>query len=160
MGVYKERLGMDKDIFDIVMHLPILKFFEPFYQKHKRILLYLFFGGLTFFVCIGIFAILNIYMGMNELVANILSWVGAVFFAFFTNSKWVFVVYTDTKRELVKQTISFFGGRVLTLAVEEIILFIFITNLGYPSIIIKIIAQIIIIVLNYMISKKIVFKNS
>jgi len=98
-------------------------------------------------------------MRINELIANILSWVIAVLFAFFTNSKWVFATCIDTKRKLMKQIVSFFGGRVLTLVVEETILFIFITNLEYPSIIIKIIAQIIVIILNYAISKKIVFKK-
>ena len=38
-----------KDIFDKLMHLPVLNIFEPFYKKHKEVLMYLFFGGLTFF---------------------------------------------------------------------------------------------------------------
>ena len=37
-----------KDIFDKLMHLPVLNIFEPFYKKHKEVLMYLFFGGLTF----------------------------------------------------------------------------------------------------------------
>lgn len=38
-----------RDIFDRLMHLPVLNIFEPFYKKHKEVLMYLFFGGITFF---------------------------------------------------------------------------------------------------------------
>ena len=48
----------------------------------------------------------------------------------------------------------------MTLVIEEIILLVFITWLKFPSMIIKIIAQIIVIVLNYVISKLVVFKES
>lgn len=60
---------------------------------------------------------------------------------------------------LSKKFISFIGGRVATLVVEELILFIFITNLGMNSMAVKVVAQVIVIVLNYVISKLIVFKK-
>jgi putative flippase GtrA len=60
-------------------------------------------------------------------------------------------------KEFVKQMFSFFGGRVATLVVEEIILLVFVTLLAFPSIPVKIVAQILVIVLNYVISKFFVF---
>ena len=42
-----------RDIFDRLMHLPVLNIFEPFYKKHKEVLMYLFFGGITFFLNIA-----------------------------------------------------------------------------------------------------------
>ena len=78
------------DIFDRLMHLPVLNIFEPFYKKHKEMLLYLFFGGLTFVISVITYAFFNVSLGMNELVANIFSWILAVLFAFFTNRIWVF----------------------------------------------------------------------
>ena len=48
---------------------------------------------------------------------------------------------------------SFVGGRIATLVIEEVILFIFITELGMNSILVKIVAQVIVIALNYVISK-------
>ena len=53
-------------------------------------LLYLFFGGLTFVISVITYAFFNVSLGMNELVANIFSWILAVLFAFFTNRIWVF----------------------------------------------------------------------
>ena len=48
-----------RDIFDRMMALPILNIFEPFYKKNKEVLLYLFFGGLTFIVSIATYAVFN-----------------------------------------------------------------------------------------------------
>ena len=148
-----------RDIFDRMMGLPILNIFEPFYKKNKEILLYLFFGGLTFIVSIATYAIFNVSMGINELIANVMSWVLAVLFAFATNRVWVFQAPTHTITEFLRQMLSFFGGRVVTLVIEEIILLIFITWLGFNSMVVKVIAQVIVIVLNYVISKFFVFSE-
>lgn len=147
------------DIFDKIMTLPILNYFEPFYKRNKEILLYLFFGGLTTIVSIGSYVFCNVSLGMNALIANIISWVLAVTFAYVTNRIWVFSSTAQNVLELVKEMLSFFGGRVTTLAVEEIILFVFITLLGWNSIVVKAVAQVIVVLLNYVISKLLVFKS-
>lgn len=148
-----------KDIFDRIMELPILRYFNPIYVKYKEVLLYLFFGGLTTIISIFTFWVFNIKFDMNVLVANVLSWFIAVLFAFFTNRVWVFTSKTNSVIEFAKQMVSFFGARVATLVVEQMILFIFVTKMGYSSIAVKIIAQIIVVILNYITSKLIVFKN-
>lgn len=81
---------MQRDIFDKLMSLLFFNIFDPFYKKHKEVLLYLFFGGLAFVVSIASYGFFNITLGINELIANILSWVLAVAFAFATNRIWVF----------------------------------------------------------------------
>ena len=130
-----------KDIFDRLMHLPVLNIFEPFYKKHKEVLMYLFFGGITFFLNIALYAWLD---GM---------------FQYFTNRTWVFDGQVDSAAGFLKQMASFFGGRLFTLVVEEAILAVFITWLGFNSMAVKLIAQVVVIVLNYIISKLIVFKK-
>ena len=135
-----------KDIFDKLMHLPVLNIFEPFYKKHKEVLMYLFFGGLTFFLNIALYAWLDKGLGMNALIAN-------------TNRTWVFDGQVDSAAGFLKQMASFFGGRLFTLVVEEAILAVFITWLGFNSMAVKLVAQVVVIVLNYVISKLIVFKK-
>ena len=149
----------EKDVFDRIMELPVLRIFNLFYKKNKEILLYLFFGGLTFLVSIISYAFFNIQIGWNALVANIGSWILAVAFAYITNRIWVFDSDASTAADFIKEITSFIGGRVATLVIEELILFIFITNLGMNSMLVKIVAQVIVIVLNYVISKLIVFKK-
>lgn len=146
-----------RDIFDKLMALPVLNIFEPFYKKNKEVLLYLLFGGLTFVVSIASYVFFDVILAMNELVANVLSWIFAVSFAFVTNKIWVFGAPSRTVKEFLKQVISFFGGRVATLAIEELILLVFVTLLMFPSVPVKVVAQVIVIVLNYVISKFFVF---
>lgn len=151
---------MNKDIFDKIMELPLLRIFQPFYKKNKEILLYLFFGGLSFIVSISTYAGVNIGLGINELIANVLSWVITVLFAFLTNRIWVFQAPTNGAKEFVKQMAAFYSGRIITLIIEEVILLIFITWLGFNSLLIKTIAQVIVILLNYVISKLIIFRSN
>ena len=147
------------DIFDRLMALPMLRLLEPFYKKHKAVLLYLFFGGLTTVISIAVFWLFRYPFGLNELVANVLSWVAAVLFAFLTNRVWVFRAPTKTPGEFLRQMASFYGGRVVTLLIEEAMLAVFITWLGFADMPVKIAAQIVVIVLNYFISKLFIFKK-
>jgi len=146
------------DIFDKIMHLPVLNIFEPFYKKHKEVLMYLFFGGLAFFLNVVLFAVIDTF-GVNELINNIVCWGICVLFQFFTNRTWVFDGHVNNSREFIKQLGSFVSGRVSTLIIEEVILAVFITWLGMNAVVIKLIAQVVVIVLNYIISKLIVFKK-
>lgn len=152
-------MAKEKDIFDKIMELSVLRIFNPFYTKYKEILLYLFFGGLSFIVSISSFAIANVTLGLNEHIANLISWVLAVTFAYVTNRKWVFDSTVTNAKELIKEIVDFYGGRVLTLIIEELVLFVFITKLHFSSVVVKVIAQIVVIILNYVLSKLFVFKD-
>ena len=148
-----------KDIFDKIMSLPILNHWMEPYKKYKEILLYLFFGGLTSVVSIVSYAYCDVIMGMNPLIANVSSWILAVTFAYITNKIWVFQVEIHGKKELLQQMVSFYTGRLLTLGIEEVILFIFITKCGFNSLVVKIVAQVVVVVSNYIISKCFVFRD-
>ncbi len=143
-----------QDIFDKIMALPMFSSFAPFYKKHKSVLLYLLFGGLTTLVSIGTFALL--LPVIDALVANILSWVAAVSFAYGTNRTWVFSS-KEKGTGVFREICAFFGGRIFTLALEEGILFLFIKQLSFDSLSVKIVAQLVVLVLNYIISKFFVF---
>lgn len=77
----------------------------------KQLILYTIFGNMTFVISIVSYAFLDIYMGMNELIANAIAWVFAVLFSYATNKKWVFKAPTPTKTALLMQLVAFFGGR-------------------------------------------------
>lgn len=132
---------------------------QSMYLKNREVVLYLIFGGLAFLVSIATFAFLHKWMGMNELIANLISWILTVSFAFFTNRIWVFSAPMKGAWEFLRQMIAFFGGRVATLLVEETILFVFIRLAGMDSMLVKTLAQIVVIVLNYVISKLVVFRK-
>ena len=119
-------------------------------EEFKELVLYTVFGNMTFVISIGAYAIFNVFFGINELIANALAWVFAVLFSYVTNKKWVFKVATPTKTAFLVQMFAFFSGRFITL---------FITLLDYPSMWVKLVAQVVVVVLNYVISKLFVFKN-
>lgn len=148
-----------KDIFDKIMELPGLNYFNDFYKKYKEFLLYIFFGVFTAVVSIGSYSYCDVVLKMNPLISNVISWILAVTFAYITNKLWVFNVEIYGIRALLVQIFDFFAGRFFTLLVEEGILFVFITTLHFNSILVKVFAQIIIVILNYIISKLIVFRN-
>ena len=145
-----------EDIFDRIMALPLLSKFAPFYKKHKSVLLYLLFGGLTTVVSIGTYALfLSV---VSPLIANIFSWVAAVTFAYVTNRTWVFAS-KEKGLAIIQEAFAFYGGRVFTLGLEEVVLYVFITLLFFPPLTVKVFAQVIVLILNYVISKLFVFKK-
>lgn len=148
-----------KDIFDRIMELPGLRVFQPLYRKQKEALLYLFFGGLAFVLNIAVFALLSNVFHLDPLLGNVISWIITVLFAFYTNRIWVFQAPTATKKEFFQQLASFFSGRIVTLLIEELLLGIFITWLQFPEIPVKVVAQVVVIVLNYVISKLFIFHS-
>ncbi len=144
------------DIFDRIMSMRILSPFRNFYIKQKSKLLYLFFGALTTFVSIGVFILCNSILYLDVLFANILSWICAVLFAYVTNRRWVF---ESKSANVGKEIVSFFVGRLFTLAIEEIVLVIFVNILFCNATLIKCFAQVVVLVLNYVVSKLFVFKE-
>lgn len=153
-------LEQKKDIFDRIMSLPVLNIFEPFYKKHKEGLLYLFFGGLAFFLSIFLYWFMYSVMHLNELVNNTIDWIICVAFQFFTNRTWVFDGKVDNNRAFLVQAGSFTLGRLFTLVVEDVLLFIFITLLGFAQMPVKLAATFVVIALNYVISKLFVFRKN
>lgn len=147
------------DIFDKLLNLPLLSLFCSLYKKHKEMLLYLFFGGLSFCVSIATYVMFSVLFVIDELISNVLSWIITVAFAFFTNRIWVFEAPTDSLNSFIRQIGKFYAGRIITLAIEEVILLIFIMILCLESIPVKIGAQMIVIVLNYIVSKLLIFKK-
>lgn len=149
----------EKDIFDRIMEWKILRIFNPFYKKSKEVLLYLFFGGLTTVISIGSYAFFDICMHMDPMIANIFSWILAVLFAYGTNRIWVFEHIAQDIKGIIQEMISFFGGRVVTLFMEEAVLYVGINILFMNSIIVKVFAQVLVVIANYIISKLFVFKS-
>ena len=132
------------------------------YKKHKEGINYLIFGGLTTVLTLIVYylltwTIINTDNAIELQIANILSWICGFLFAYFTNRKFVF---NSKNKKLIKEFISFFLSRISTLFLDMLIMFIFVTLLKYNDGIFKIISQILVILLNYILSKIFVFKKN
>ena len=93
---------------------------------------------------------------IDYLISNVLSWIIAVLFAYITNK--MFVFESKSKND-IKEITSFFFFRIVSLIMEMIILYVFVDMLHIDDLVTKIIAQIIVIISNYIFSKVFVFKK-
>lgn len=153
-----EQLPEPVDLFDRIMGLPGLRRFYGLYAKYKSVLLYVFFGGLTTVISIASFWVCLSLLNINELVSNVISWICAVSFAYATNRVWVFRSSAKGLGKILSEALSFYSGRLVTLGIEEAMLLVFVTLLHGNGMIVKVIAQVVVLVLNYFISKLVVFR--
>lgn len=119
---------------------------------------YIFFGGLTTVINIIVFAGTT-HIGVNWQVANFLAWLLSVLFAFITNKLWVFNSRTASFAGSIWEFIKFMFARVVSLGIDYACMFLFISAIGWPNMVAKILTQAVIIVANYAFSKFIIFRN-
>lgn len=133
------------------------------YKKYEEIVNYVIVGGCTTVVSLGVkwgllFTLLDASKAFELQIANIMSWVAAVTFAYFTNR--IFVFKSKEKNQL-KEAGKFYGSRVFTLLLDMFIMWFFVTLLKMDSkiwvIVWTLVSQVLITVLNYFISKFLVF---
>ena len=128
-------------------------------ETYKEIISYLFFGVCTTVVNFVIyFACTNLF-GLNYLLANALSWVGAVAFAYITNRILVFKSKNRGIRAIFKEITAFVGCRLLSGVMDMLIMFVGVDLMGISDGITKMITQVVVVVLNYVFSKLIIFRK-
>lgn len=132
------------------------------YKKHKEIINYIVVGALTTFISLITYYILvNTFLdpknGLKLQVANVISWIFSVTFAYFANRKYVFK--SENKNKL-SEGFKFYLARVSTLIIDMISMFLLVTIMSVNDKISKILVQLIVLVLNYVFSKFLVFKKS
>ncbi len=131
------------------------------YNNNREIINYLIVGGLTTFISliayyVCVFTLFDPDVALELQIANIISWIVGVSFAYVTNR--IFVFKSKEKNKL-KECTFFVGSRVLTLLLDMFIMFLFVTVLHFNDKLFKIISQILVIIFNYIISKFFVFKT-
>lgn len=138
------------------------------YKKYEEIVNYLVVGGLTTIVAIGsklllLATILDQTNGLELQIAEIISWFLAVTFAYVTNRIFVFKSKTSGSK-CAREIFNFFKGRIATQFIQMFIMWFFVTLLKLNSnvwvLVFTLVCQVMQIVLNYVISKLLVFKKS
>ncbi len=124
-------------------------------KKIKEIFFYLLFGGLTTIVNIVSFYLLD-KAELTTALATSLSWLISVIFAFVTNKLFVF---ESRSKSIFKELLSFFGCRIFTGVLDLLIMLLFVDVLDFNSLLIKIISNVLVVVLNYIFSKFLIFKK-
>ena len=132
---------------------------KQYWEKYKDVILYLIFGGLTTVVNIAVYWVCVHALGTSVMFGTVAAWALAVFFAYVTNRSLVFHSAASGSQEILKEIGSFFACRLGTGVVDWAIMFVFVTVLHLNDMIIKILSNIIVIVLNFVLSKFVIFKK-
>lgn len=134
---------------------------KELYVKYKEIVMYIIAGGMTTVVSLALFyGSTLLFLDGNDAVqlqiANVLSWIGAVTFAYIVNRK---IVFESKNEDWIKEAIAFVASRVLTLLLDMGVMFLLSSMIGIDYNVSKIASMVLVTIGNYVISKVLVFKK-
>lgn len=138
-----------------------MKKIKDLFIKYQEIISYLIFGVLTTLISLAtyyllVYTILDPKRGFELQIATIISWITAVTFAYFTNRKYVF---KSNKEKRLEEAFNFYLSRLSTLLIDMFLMWLLVTKLSFNDKVIKMIVQVVVIVLNYVFSKFLVFRK-
>ena len=129
-------------------------------QKFWELFWYCFFGAVGTLVNILIFYLLSKMQNVHYLIANLVAWMFSVAFAFVTNKIWVFNSKLWIFSVWVKECIQFIFARIGTCVFDMGYMFFAISLLHFDETISKVVANVIVMILNYILSKIWIFKKN
>ena len=145
---------------NLIKALKSPSYLKRFINYNKHIVLYFVFGVLTTVVNLISFYIFAEILQIETIPATIWAWVVAVAFAFITNRLYVFESTAKTHAAILREAILFFIARLVTLGIEVFIMWLSVDVCGQNKLIWKVICNIIVIIVNYTLSKAVVFSSS
>lgn len=128
-------------------------------KKYRQIIMYGIFGGLTTLVNIVSYFVLTKICGIEYMISNVIAWLLSVIFAYITNKIFVFESKTLDVKAVFREVCSFFGARIFSLVIDIVLMYISIEIIGINDIIAKIASNIVVILVNYFLSKYWIFKK-
>ncbi|KIS03497.1 Teichoic acid glycosylation protein [Paucilactobacillus wasatchensis] len=128
------------------------------FKKYQSMIAYIFFGGVTTLVNLGVFAGLD-GLHWNYQLANVIAWFLSVLVAYLTNKVWVFSSHYTTVKAFIVEFLEFYFFRALTLIIDIIILYIGISLLHWNALVVKLIDNVLVVIVNYVFSKWYIFKT-
>ena len=132
---------------------------KKLFQKYSDMIAYILFGALTTLVNMASYWLLAHPLGLPTVPSTVAAWVLAVLFAYVTNRKWVFHSNAADPRDILKEGVSFYLCRLGTGIVDWVSMYIMVDVLHWNDLMVKAAVNVIVIILNYVASKLIVFKK-
>lgn len=127
--------------------------------RYKPLILYAFFGALTTLVNIVCYYAAGTLAGMPTVPATALAWIVSVLFAYATNRKWVFESAERSLAGIARELFSFFACRALSGLMDIAIMYLFVDVLHASDMLIKVLSNVLVIIVNYVASKALVFRK-
>ena len=124
-----------------------------------EMLSYIFFGICTTVVNIVVFQACTALLHWNWAVSNVLAWILSVLFAFVTNKLFVFQSKKSGSKRFIWEAVTFFAARVLSLGIDMAGMWLLLDCLNVNSLLSKILMNVVVIIVNYILSKFIIFRK-
>lgn len=134
-----------------------MKKVKEIFLKYKSVILYILFGGLTTLVNIVVYFACSC-LKFSTAVSTLTAWLLSVLFAYITNRKYVFGSKSAGTKAVFKEISNFFLSRLATGLLDLAVMLLFVDILEFNGMFIKVISNMVVIVLNYILSKFLVFK--
>ncbi|MFB3161105.1 GtrA family protein [Neobacillus sp. 179-J 1A1 HS] len=128
-------------------------------EKRNEIVMYLFFGVLTTVINILCYVFLREYLHIEYILSTTIAWLISVVFAFLTNKKYVFKSNFTELNAVIQEFFSFTFFRVVSLGMDLGIMVVLVEIIKIDDFIAKIAANIVVVIMNYIVSKYIVFRT-
>lgn len=136
------------------------KTIKGLYFGYKEIINYLVFGGLATVVNFVSYYIFARMIGIDEVISSGLSWFFSVLFAYITNKLFVFESKTENLKAVVKECVSFFMARIISGILCDVGTFALMVKVfNINDIVAKLVTQVMVVIVNYIFSKFIIFKK-
>lgn len=132
---------------------------KQLFEKHRDKILYLVFGALTTAVNTGVYWFCAHPLGLPVVPSTVVAWFFAVLFAYLTNRKWVFHSEASTRPEIIRECVSFFLCRLATGVLDWVLMYLLVDCLHWPDLWVKIGVNVLVILLNYVASKLLIFRK-
>ena len=129
------------------------------YEKHRDIIPYGVFGVLTTIINWVAYKLEYGIVGIPNVLSTCIAWLLAVLFAFITNKLWVFNSKSFDRSIVTKEAIRFFSARIVTGVLDVVIMWLAVDVMSLNADFWKIISNIIVIILNYIASKFVIFRK-
>ncbi len=142
-----------------------LKKLADIYRNHREGMRYLIFGGLATLVNILVFIIcarlifLNLTDDLRVNISNVIAIIISILFAYITNKLFVFETKTESKKDLLREFTSFISCRIVTAIMDLGLMQLTVNILNWNDILMKILVNILVILVNFIFSKLIIFKK-
>ena len=130
-----------------------------FIKKYEEVISYLFFGGLTTVVNYAGYLPCYNLLGISGAVSNLIAWVVAVAFAYLTNKPFVFKSNDWSAKVVIPELVKFVGCRGGSGVLETAIIFVTVDCLHWNGNVIKLVTSVLVVILNYVASKLLVFRK-
>lgn len=128
-------------------------------KKYRSFIAYAVFGVFTTIVNIASYSVCYNNLGLSNTFSNVIAWILAVTFAYLTNKVWVFDSKSWKRDVLKKEVMAFISCRIATGILDLVLMYVSVDLMDWNALLMKICSNVLVIILNYVFSKLVIFKK-